>query len=151
MPCTCTYLYRIQHVIAEGKGDAVVDMDGSYLYKKYKQMVDAGSSVSPLGPPPQPLQGWVALPLTKTGVESSTFVLSLPCITPGNNTLAHGYIKGFFVDVHVRYAPKKTSRCRLMKRNGTGRLMKRNGPFTIRSSSVRGPCVFSVRFESVLI
>ena len=38
-----------------------------------------------------------------------------------------------------------------MKRNGTGRLMKRNGPFTIRSSSVRGPCVFAVRFESVLI
>ena len=44
---------------------------------------------------------------------------------------------------------KKPSR--LMKRNGTGRLMKRNGPFTIRSSSVRGPCVFAVRFESVLI
>ena len=37
---------------------------------------------------------------------------------------------------------KKTSRCRLMKRNG---------PFTIRSSSIRGPCVFAVRFESVLI
>ena len=33
----------------------------------------------------------------------------------------------------------------------TGRLMKRNGPFTIRSSSIRGPCVFAVRFESVLI
>ena len=29
--------------------------------------------------------------------------------------------------------------------------MKRNGPFTIRSSSVRGPCIFAVRFESVLI
>ena len=28
---------------------------------------------------------------------------------------------------------------------------ERNGPFTIRSSSVRGPCVFAVRFESVLI
>ena len=37
---------------------------------------------------------------------------------------------------------QKTSRCRLMKRNG---------PFTIRFSSVRGPCVFAVRFESVLI
>ena len=37
------------------------------------------------------------------------------------------------------------------ERNGTGRLMKRNGPFTIRSSSVQGPCVFAVRFESVLI
>ena len=74
MPCTCTYPYRTQHVIAEGKGDAVVDVDGSYLYMKCKQMVDAGSSVSPLGPPQQPPQGWVALPLTKTGVESSTFI-----------------------------------------------------------------------------
>ena len=51
----------------------------------------------------------------------------------------------------VQYAAKTPSHCRLMKRNGTGCLMKRNGPFTIRSSSVRGPCVFSVRFESVLI
>ena len=32
-----------------------------------------------------------------------------------------------------------------------GKKMKRNGPFTIRSSSVRGPCVFAVHFESVLI
>ena len=31
---------------------------------------------------------------------------------------------------------KNPSRCRLMKRNGTG-----------RSRSVRGPCVFSVRFN----
>ena len=75
MPCTCTYPYRTQHVIAEGKGDAVVDVDGSYLYMNYKQMVDVGSSVSPLGPPQQPPQGWVALPLTKTGVESSTLIL----------------------------------------------------------------------------
>ena len=51
----------------------------------------------------------------------------------------------------VQYTAKKPSRSRLMKRNGTGRLRKRNGPFTIRSSSVRGPCVFAVRFESVLI
>ena len=51
----------------------------------------------------------------------------------------------------VQYAPKNPSRCSLMKRNGTGRLMKRNRPFTIRSSSVRGPCIFAVRFESVLI
>ena len=28
---------------------------------------------------------------------------------------------------------------------------ERNGPFTIHSSSVRGPCVFAVHFESVLI
>ena len=59
-----------------------------------------------------------------------------------------GYI---YIHVYIRYAPKKPSRCRLMKRNGTGHLMKRNGSFTIRSSSVRGPCLFSIRFESVLI
>ena len=87
MPCTCTYPYRIRHVIAEGKGDAVLDVDGSYLYKKYRQMVGAGSSASPLGPPQQPLQGWAALPLTTTDVESSTLVSShstmsmvIPCL-----------------------------------------------------------------------
>ena len=64
-------------------------MDGSYLYKKYRQMVGAGSSVSPLGPPQQPLQGWAALPLTTTDVESSTLVSSLPSITAGNNALIH--------------------------------------------------------------
>ena len=39
----------------------------------------------------------------------------------------------------------------MRQKNSRCRLMKRNGPFTIRSSSVRGPCVFAVRFESVLI
>ena len=46
---------------------------------------------------------------------------------------------------------KKTFPFNETERNGTGRLMKRNGPFTFRSSSVQGPCVFAVRFESVLI
>ena len=54
---------------------------------------------------------------------------------------------GDFKLTEVQYTPENTSRCRLMKRNGTGRLMKRDGPFTIRSSA----CVFSVHFESVLI
>ena len=58
MPCTCTYPYRIQHVIAEGKGNAVVDVDGSYLYKKYKDVFYAGSSVSPLGPPVRDLSNF---------------------------------------------------------------------------------------------
>lgn len=89
MLCTCTYPYRIRHVIAEGKGDVIVDVDGSYLYKKYKEMVDAGRSVSVLGPPQQPPQGWAALPLTATGVERSTLASSLPSVTAGYNSLIH--------------------------------------------------------------
>ena len=64
------------------------------------------------------------------------FVTSIYCI--------HVYI-------HTVYIRQKTLPFNETERNGTGRLMKRNGPFTIRSSSVRGPCVFAVRFESVLI
>ena len=48
-----------------------MDVDASYLYKKYKRMVDVGSSISPLGPPQQPQQGWVALPLSASEIESS--------------------------------------------------------------------------------
>jgi hypothetical protein len=82
---------KIQQVVAEGKGDAVVDVDGSYLYKKYKRMVDAGSSISPLGPPQQPPQGWVALPLSASEIESSTLVSSLPSVTAG---LVYTYLAG---------------------------------------------------------
>ena len=101
MPCTCTYPYRIRHVIAEGKGDAVVDVDGSYLYKKYKQMVDGGSSVSPLGPPQQPPQGWAALPLTTTDVQSSTLVSSLPSVTAGYSALIHAKQYALILQINV--------------------------------------------------
>ena len=66
-----------------------MDVDGSYLYKKYKQMVDAGSSISPLGPPQQPPQGWVALPLSASEIESSTLVSSLRSVTAGNDVVCY--------------------------------------------------------------
>ena len=33
----------------------VVDVDGSYLYKKYKTLTDAGHRLAPLTAPPPPL------------------------------------------------------------------------------------------------
>ncbi len=71
-------------MITEGKGDAVIDIDGSHLYKKYKLMVDAGEEVSLLGPRQQPPQGWISLPLNGTDTESSSSpIASLPSVTAG--------------------------------------------------------------------
>ena len=36
-------------------------MDGSYLYKKYQQLVEAGEEVAPLKAPPPPSHGWEAV------------------------------------------------------------------------------------------
>ncbi len=77
----------MRQVIVEGKSASAVDIDGSYLYKKYKSMTDAGNDVNPLGPPPQPAQGWARVLLSNTDEESlSTLVTSLRSVTAGNNT-----------------------------------------------------------------
>ena len=61
--------------MTEEKGNAIVD--SSYLYKMYKQMADADSSVSPLGPQPQPR------------AASSVLLSNLPSVTVCNNALIH--------------------------------------------------------------
>ena len=38
-----------------------MDVDGSYLYKKYKLLSDAGTNVAPLPPPEPPQAGWTTL------------------------------------------------------------------------------------------
>ena len=35
-----------------------MDVDGSYVYRKYQQMVSSGIAASDPGPPPLPLTGW---------------------------------------------------------------------------------------------
>ena len=39
----------------------VVDVDGSYLYRKYKILTDAGERVSLSSLPPPPLSGWTIM------------------------------------------------------------------------------------------
>jgi len=60
----------------------VVDVDGSYLERKYKQMMDAGVTVAPLGAPTgTPLAGWEIM--TEANVKD--LAKKLPRVTSGDN------------------------------------------------------------------
>ena len=77
-------LHRIRHAVADGSSDSVVGVDGSYLHKKYKSLMDAGTSVNPLGPPEQPPHGWSSIPLQNVDAESVlTLIPNLPPVTAG--------------------------------------------------------------------
>ena len=43
---------------AEQEGTAIVDLDGSYLYRKYESLKNAGEQVSLPADPSPPLAGW---------------------------------------------------------------------------------------------
>ena len=51
------YYYRVEQT---QRDVPVVDVDGSYLYKKYESLVEAGKHVIPLLCPPSPPSGWRA-------------------------------------------------------------------------------------------
>ena len=57
----------------------VVDVDGSYLYKKSKRLEDAGGLVAPLDPPSSPVTGWE----TVTEVNASDLAKNIPYVTSG--------------------------------------------------------------------
>ena len=65
--------------MASGKASEVVDVDGSYLYKKHKDMNEKGENVVPLKPPMPPPLGWV----TVTKENYSTIASSIPPVTAG--------------------------------------------------------------------
>ena len=57
----------------------VVDVDGSFLYRKYMSRVNAGEKVAEPGPPPPPLTEWKL-------VTEDTFqdvALHIPLVTSG--------------------------------------------------------------------
>ena len=56
--------HRIHEAIAAGA--TVVDVDGSYLYKKHKTLTDAGLRLPPLSSPSPPPSGWVTVSSKKT-------------------------------------------------------------------------------------
>ena len=60
----------------------VVDVDGSYLERKHKQMMDAGMTVAPLGAPTgTPLAGWEVM--TEGNVKDTA--KKLPRVTSGDS------------------------------------------------------------------
>ncbi len=77
---------RIAEVLKEGKGEEVVDVDGSYLYKKHKALSDAGVQVKDLVAPPPPVNGWITLTHDNCVNESS----KMPPVTSGTLILLCG-------------------------------------------------------------
>ena len=48
--------YRV--IQAHQESNLIVDVDGSYLYKKYRSLADAGNHVSLPSAPMPPISGW---------------------------------------------------------------------------------------------
>ena len=57
----------------------VVDVDGSFLYRKYMSRLNAGEKVSEPGPPPPPLTDWKLV----SGDTFKDVALHIPLVTSG--------------------------------------------------------------------
>ena len=64
---------------AQKSQKAVVDVDGSYLYRKHQLLLSKGKSVAPLSLPGIPLSGWE---LVDKG-NYTRMAKKIPCVTPG--------------------------------------------------------------------
>lgn len=75
---SCTCRTRIHK--AQDDGEEVVDIDGSYLYKKVQQLNNSGVHTEPPDlPSSAPISGWEALTEATIGEISQ----KLPCVTSG--------------------------------------------------------------------
>lgn len=57
----------------------VVDVDGSYMYRKKQQLSSAGFTVTTLPVPTPPLSGWELV----TSEDSASMSTNIPFVTPG--------------------------------------------------------------------
>jgi hypothetical protein len=60
-------------------GTEIVDVDGSYVYRKYKSLADAGKNVSLPTTPPPPISGWI----TMSSANYQALTSSIPPVTHG--------------------------------------------------------------------
>ena len=85
--CTFTSGYIIYIIIyiffrvkqAHQEGTSVVDVDGSYLYRKYKALVESGEQVVLASVPAVHITGWVSV----TEVNYQNVAPSMPSVTSG--------------------------------------------------------------------
>ena len=77
---------RIHQAVSEGA--KVVDIDGSYLYKKHQHLAATGVNVAPLALPSPPLSGWESV--TETNVKM--LANNVPRVTSGNLSLYVSFI-----------------------------------------------------------
>ena len=73
---------------AVSEGAKVVDIDGSYLYKKHQRLAATGVNVAPLALPSPPLSGWGSV--TETNVKM--LANNVPRVTSGNLSLYVSFI-----------------------------------------------------------
>ena len=66
---------------AKQSGDKVVDVDGSYLWRKYQRVSENGVSVFPVGAPSPPLTGWESV----TEANHKEYADKIPQVTAGLN------------------------------------------------------------------
>ena len=66
------YTCRIEQAKAEGAG--VCDVDGTYLFRKQQQMIEAGVATTPLDIPDSPISEWELLKLENHKELSSKFL-----------------------------------------------------------------------------
>ena len=64
---------------AERAATSVVDVDGSYLYRKYKALTEAGHEVARPPRPSLPISGWRSV----TEDTYCSIASSIPPVTPG--------------------------------------------------------------------
>ena len=71
----------------------MVDVDGSYMFRKHQRMAESGVNVAPLGIPPPPISGWDSVTednfRSLSGdiprVTSGEYIMSMRCM----HVLAH--------------------------------------------------------------
>lgn len=73
--------YRVKKVNEDGA--EIVDVDGSYVYRKFKSLADAGKNVSLPTTPPLPMSGWITMSSENYQALSS----SIPPVTHGKYIL----------------------------------------------------------------
>ena len=73
----------------EADGVQVVDVDGSFLYKKYKKLAESGKQVFLPPLPPPPVSGWIVM----TGENCHSLAGSIPRVSQGISSvlIAHRY------------------------------------------------------------
>ena len=73
------FCYRIQQ--AKEEKLPVIDVDGTYMFKKQQHLTRVGLTLSPLPPPPAPLSGWKIV--NEKNVDS--IACNVPTVTSGNH------------------------------------------------------------------
>ena len=77
----CTFYCACRICKAKSDDLPVVDVDGSYLQRKHKQMKDTGMTVAALSATTTPLAGWEVM--TEANVKD--LAKKLPRVTSGNS------------------------------------------------------------------